>query len=306
MKSNHLNNPADYYRLIKPFQLEWLKDVPWHEQLMAAKGYDMTALHTKWNHKVFSETLGKAAVFVTIFRDPSDAFESLYSYMKLQNSYKMKLPDFIQHLDTDPNLARKRINGYAGLNLQMFEFGLTDKDMFNRKAVESKIAEIDAGFDLVMITERMPESLVLLADLLCLPLFMVASLEVNARKPGLKLPLSEEERSILKRHQSADEQLYQHFKAKFQSRIDDFGVERMKESVQELNRINRHVMKNCVIGKTDKMGVKNTKFEPYSKDVLTYKVNENMKQCVRMAESENVFIDELRIAQKERLSNTQL
>ena len=47
--------------------------------------------------------------------------------------------------------------------------------------VQNKISELELSMDLVMVAERMDESLVLLADLLCLPLYRVAALNVNAR-----------------------------------------------------------------------------------------------------------------------------
>ena len=226
-KGNRLN----YYKngLHQPFQMRWLKHVPWHQQLASTQGYDMTLLHTKWNHEVFREALGQKAVFVTILRDPSDTFESLYSYFKLQNYYKMELPKFIQRLDQDPSLSDKRFHGYLGLNMQIFEFGFNLNDRNNKTAIDKKIKEIESNFDLVMIMEKLPESLVLLADSLCLPLFMMASLKLNERKPYLKVGLSETEKSILRKHQSADEILYEHFKLRLEKQIEDFGVERMRQ-----------------------------------------------------------------------------
>ena len=49
-------------------------------------------------------------------------------------------------------------------------------------AVGAKVFEVDSLFDLVMISELMDESLVLLAHLLCLPLHKVACVKKNARK----------------------------------------------------------------------------------------------------------------------------
>ena len=68
------------------------------------------------------------------------------------------------HIDTDANLF----------------FFLTCGNIF-------KIREIDSKFDLVMISELMDESLVLLAELLCLPLYAVANLRKNARKKEVKV-----------------------------------------------------------------------------------------------------------------------
>ncbi len=45
-----------------------------------------------------------------------------------------------------------------------------------------KIQEVDEDFDLVMITELMSESLVLLAHLLCVPLYQVVGLVNNSRR----------------------------------------------------------------------------------------------------------------------------
>ena len=56
----------------------------------------------------------------------------------------------------------------------------------DRKLVK-KISKIDEDFDLVMITERMEESLVLLADLLCWPLAYMASLKKNSRMDSAKV-----------------------------------------------------------------------------------------------------------------------
>ena len=69
-------------------------------------------------------------------------------------------------------------------NAQKSEHDLTPNDL---------IREIDSGFQLVLITELMDESLVLLADHLCWPLVSVASpsLKIQTEKvtPGVPKPL---------------------------------------------------------------------------------------------------------------------
>ena len=69
-----------------------------------------------------------------------------------------------------------------GFNQQLFDFGLTQRDLDDIEIVRAKIQEIDRNFKLIMINEKMDESLVLLADLLCLPLYVVATIKLNARK----------------------------------------------------------------------------------------------------------------------------
>ncbi len=49
---------------------------------------------------------------------------------------------------------------------------------------------LEDHFSLVMITERMEESLVLLAHELCLPLYRMAAFKKNARRQGAKVVTS--------------------------------------------------------------------------------------------------------------------
>ncbi len=93
-----------------------------------------------------------------------------------------------------------------------------------------------------MIAERMEESLVLLAHRLCLPLYRMASFRQNVRRDEEKLSLTRAEREELLRLQRVDWEVYRHFAKKFQEEVESFGLEKMRESVQELRRINSHVI----------------------------------------------------------------
>ena len=64
---------------------------------------------------------------------------------------------------------------------------------------------MDQSFDLVMISERMDESMVLLADALCLPLEDVISLKKNARKREKISKLSDEDKDVVTRFQTPDQ-----------------------------------------------------------------------------------------------------
>ena len=74
-----------------------------------------------------------------------------------------------------------------GLNQQIFDLGLPLTKTNDSGAVAAKIAELDKNFDLVMVAERMHESLILLAALLCVPLADVVALQVNARRSDVKV-----------------------------------------------------------------------------------------------------------------------
>ena len=76
-----------------------------------------------------------------------------------------------------------RAKGYLGLNQQMWDLGgLSAWQLANQRYVGDKISELDASFDLIMVAEKMSESLVLLAHMLCIPLKAVAQIKKNSRK----------------------------------------------------------------------------------------------------------------------------
>ena len=56
-----------------------------------------------------------------------------------------------------------------------------------------------------MISERMDESMVLMADALCLPLEEVVSLKNNARKKDKVLKMTDDDRAVIERFQTPDQ-----------------------------------------------------------------------------------------------------
>ena len=63
----------------------------------------------------------------------------------------------------------------------------------------------DEHFDLVMISERMDESMVLMAEALCLPLEDVTSLKNNARKKDKVPNMTDDDKAVISRFQRADQ-----------------------------------------------------------------------------------------------------
>ena len=86
--------------------------------------------------------------------------------------------------------------------------------------LEESIAKVDEDFDLVMITEMMHESLVLLADVLCIPLESVAILRNLNERPKEKIKqLSQKQKYTLHKFLLPDQMLYDHFKRRLDNRI---------------------------------------------------------------------------------------
>ena len=65
-------------------------------------------------------------------------------------------------------------------NQQMFDMGMLEDDMKNSFKIHEHIKRLETEFDFVMIEELLYESLVLLADNLCLPLEYMVGFEYNS------------------------------------------------------------------------------------------------------------------------------
>ncbi|KAH7965398.1 hypothetical protein HPB49_007366 [Dermacentor silvarum] len=84
-------------------------------------------------------------------------------------------------------LARKRTRSKLGFNQMSFDLGLEPAQFANASAVRRFIERLDATFDLVMVAERINESLVLLRDLLCWDLDDVVVFRHNARQVAVQI-----------------------------------------------------------------------------------------------------------------------
>ena len=132
-----------------------------------------------------------------------------------------------------------------------------------------------------MIAERMDESLVLLADLLCWPLDWVSHLDLNVRKQELKAQsdnqLSKEDRQILADYLSLDIELYRHFYQRFEDHISRYEfVERgrMDRQVRLLQQANDKVKQQCVVQSQVDNEILKGKFHLPNNAVTGYVINE--------------------------------
>ena len=109
-----------------------------------------------------------------------------------------------------------------GMNQQSYDLGLIQsrfssvKSQYNLIDHNKFIDHVDEKFDLVMITERMEESLVLLADMLCVSLDTVAMVKAHNVRPKSQVKkLSQAIQDKLEQYLAPDRLLYKHFLRKF-------------------------------------------------------------------------------------------
>ena len=74
-----------------------------------------------------------------------------------------------------------------GLNQQLFDMGMVERDAFDVEMVMAYIKNFKQEFDFIMIAEFFEESLILLAHYLCWPLEFMVGVSHNVRKSDKKV-----------------------------------------------------------------------------------------------------------------------
>ncbi|CAG0893595.1 unnamed protein product [Darwinula stevensoni] len=277
--------PREIYLSRSPFRPEFARAQP--ENLFASH-FDVFAHHTVWNRAGVSALMPPDTVYITILRDPVDVFESLYTYVNLEELYKRNLTELLQSSPMPPFTLRR--DSRLGPNQMLYDAGLPPFQMGNRTAVAAKIREMDDNFHLVMISEEMEASLVLMKNLMCWDLADVTSLPLNVRQDAKKLSLAPAERERLRRWMWPDQMLYDHFAAKFQVLKAAYGLERLERDVQALRDANFDAKRRCGIERTNDVSHLPKALVPYQHEKMeTYHLRSRQTFCVNLVRVEPDF-----------------
>ncbi|KAK8735426.1 hypothetical protein OTU49_005382 [Cherax quadricarinatus] len=289
---NYLGNPGFFKASMIPRDL-----MPFKEKV------DIFALHTRLNPPEHAHVLHNDTRWITIIRDPSALYESLYNFFHMNLGYGFELSEF----STRPmsELASlPRYGGKFGKNQMLFDFGYPDDMSVSelRRAIE----ELEKLFDLVMISEHMDESLVLMRHLLCWSLHDVVVFAKNARRQEVKPTLSPEMQQALRELNSADVLLYNHFLARHRHAVFEFGVQRMADEVAALRSLRDEYYEDC--GAREVKGRDSSlRFKEYSGLVSAYVTSNNSDQnCIMLSLPELPLVDTVRRHQETLLNVDEL
>ena len=259
-----------------------VRHLPWHPL-----GYNILAVHNRWNYHQVASVMPANTMFVTTLRDPETLFRSLYAYLEMDRY--LSLERFLQ-LQPIPDT---RFQGVLGRNQMLWDLGLPEEQLTDRKAIARLVASTESQFHLVLIAERLDESLVLLKHLLCWRTEDVVGLRLNARRPDARGRLSRRGRKRLRRWLDGDYQLYNHFRRLFERRVAAFGEERMRREVAELRAANQRVTQICDMQTGDDTSLSKD-FVMYSKRVTGFQPRNRTQLCENLARAELSFVDLLR------------
>lgn len=199
------------------------------EQLAASGVVDIFAQHSRLHLTENLKVLHADTVFVTVMREPGTLFESIYHYCGLQRATKLPLELFVElPLEKQRQLLSHR---WQGSDSMLFNLGLQPSSNMTVTEARQNIEDIDDIFDLVMITEKLDESLILLKELLCWEFDDILVFTRNARKEANKSELTEDLLRKMRRLNSGDVLLYNYFLAKHDEAVRSYGCQKMAEQV---------------------------------------------------------------------------
>ena len=250
----------------------------------------------KFKYTSVQEVMPRDSVYITIIREPAALFQSTFAYMRLIvpsfklvplqiNASEIWLDNADKHLlsaKTSPFtfFTRNHLMSDLGYNYAM------TGDTYIKKA----ISEIDSIFDLILITDHIEESLVLLSQLLRVPLEEVAFLKVLEReKTNQTKELRRRIRDKVRKRNTADTALFDYFNASLWKKIEKFGFDKMANQVIKLRQINKNLYDLCV-GNTTGSSYPYTKnkfwtadmYQPKGQVMKRYRLKEeaeSIKEC---------------------------
>ena len=151
--------------------------------------YSMLLQHMIYNDKEVRAIMPEDTVYITVFREPVSLFQSLFNYYYFGSSkcgLNMSLASYIEaaarSMDGEPEVdidCRHRQSGEHGRNQMAFDLGMDPKLFESEMEVKKLIDFLERRFDLVMITEMMDESVILMKNLLCWSTREVVFFELN-------------------------------------------------------------------------------------------------------------------------------
>ncbi|XP_064485596.1 galactosylceramide sulfotransferase-like [Ornithodoros turicata] len=229
--------------------------LPWHftpEVVQKFSAANMTTnlvtMHLRYKHSALRELMPEAQPkFITIMRKPADMFASMYHYYQLDKHFNATLEKFVVTAVLTEELRHNRYSSVLGFNQIAFDLGMENFD--NSAAVDELIRHVNKTFHLVMIAERLEESLILLRNKLCLPFTSILAFRKNALSK--RAQLSNATRWGLKKLNHIDMQLYTFFSDKLDREVNKFGRKRMEKYVGQLQNATRYWYSRCVNHEAD-------------------------------------------------------
>lgn len=237
--------------------------------------------------------------YLTSMREPAEQLHSAYTYFNAERCLLLNYSQFLHKLDTGSLDAgrclvfmRRWLN-----NGQMFDLGLETGKLkkhtpADEEKVWAKIKEIDGRFGMVIILERLDESLILLRDFLNWTtedlVYFKNNFQMELPEKFKSSSNTELQKSIARSWNWADQLAYKHFSQKLAQTIDRDPVY-YAEQVKQLQLRQSLWKTRCVYKIIPAAASENKDAKSYPGGTGTYLLTSQGKQldrCILLATTE--------------------
>ena len=219
------------------------------------KKYDAMCHHSRFHKLKLDEITHSDKKIFTILRDPADNFESNFGFFRdypyrswLGEDYLKKFKEFV---DNPEQYYDKKTPWYfRAKNYQAYDLGF-DNDNESPAYIQKAIELLDQNIHLVMITELIDQSLLMLRQLLCMDIDDIIYLKLKIRKDSDRqeetVATDEYTKEKIREWNSLDTAIYHYFNNKLIHRIEmEYGYEKMDQDVQIFQKRLKEVEEHCV------------------------------------------------------------
>ncbi|XP_042869981.1 galactosylceramide sulfotransferase-like isoform X2 [Penaeus japonicus] len=200
--------------------------------------YNMVVTHTRFNEEKARKVMKESAKYVACIREPASRFESMWYFGNYEKRFHMNFDTFLKTRQYSSKQESR-------LNMIAIFFGINTTDPSIEREINNKAKRLNEVFDLVMISERFDESLVLLRHLMCWNIEDVAYVKAKIRSPTYRPKFSKADKDTLRKLNNLDVILYKFFVRIFEEKVKAFGKERMQEEIEALHRANERLIADC-------------------------------------------------------------
>ena len=191
-------------------------------------------------------------------------------------------------------MSVNRARGRLGYNMMLFDMGVEIHPGMTAIEVRQAIDVVDNLFDIVLISEKLDESLILLKELLCWEFKDIVFFTKNARREDKKGSLTDENIEKLKVLNSADMMLYEHFLLKHEQAVMRYGEDKMAQEISKLNYCRNEFFKTCNIEEVQTFKPDSI-FKEFSDQVNGYVIDTNAsEECLLLTLPELSLVEKIR------------
>ncbi|XP_033839697.1 galactose-3-O-sulfotransferase 3 [Periophthalmus magnuspinnatus] len=243
--------------------------------------------HMRFNKAELQRLMPTNTTYITIMREPSSMFESLFVYYSQYcQSFKRVANVSLEAFLDNPwryYRAEEKDSMYARNTLTFDLGGDKDRPATDEAYAKSFTAQVEQRFSLVMISEYFDESLILLRHLLNWDLEDIVYFKLNMRTESSKQSLNPQLSAKIRAWNSVDAHLFDHFNASLWRQLSALGLDCVAREVQLLRQAQEKLMRTCFAGQTPLRSaaqIKNKDLRPWQPngkvDIVGYELPSNI------------------------------